>query len=36
MEELEEGPKELKGFEVPLEEQQYEQTINPLPRHLRD
>jgi hypothetical protein len=26
MEELEKGPKELKGFAVPLEEQQYELT----------
>ena len=29
MEELEKGPKELKGFEAPKEEQQYELTSSP-------
>jgi hypothetical protein len=35
MEELGEGLKELKGFETPWEEQQY-QITNPLPRTPRD
>jgi hypothetical protein len=29
MEELEEGPKEMKGFAAPQEEQQYELTSTP-------
>jgi hypothetical protein len=34
MKELDKGPKELKGFEVPLEEQKYELTS--IPRAPRD
>jgi hypothetical protein len=34
MEELEKGPKELKGFVAPKEEQQYEPTS--IPRASRD